>query len=200
MPNRISQYHWVDLYSDNGYEWLLKALLLRANSIGAVFEFANNKIASHKTYTNKNKSISSEQLSSKSITDETPKKFNSGSLPTNRNLVTLSGNLWGIWIGVTILGLALGAATVLLLQNNPWIDPYSYTSVGYGLMFGFGQWLIIRKYLSFSIWWILLSAIVSALGVPFASQLGDNGFGFIGFWCIASFILGIVIMQKKEVA
>jgi len=35
IPERISQYHCVDLFSDNGYEWLLKALYLRANTIGS---------------------------------------------------------------------------------------------------------------------------------------------------------------------
>lgn len=38
VPERISQFHWVDLFSDDGYEWLLKALRLRASIVGAVLE------------------------------------------------------------------------------------------------------------------------------------------------------------------
>ena len=35
LPERISQYQCVDLFTDNGYEWLLKALHSRANTVGA---------------------------------------------------------------------------------------------------------------------------------------------------------------------
>ena len=35
VPERIGKYHWVDLFSDNGYEWLKKALQIRAESVGA---------------------------------------------------------------------------------------------------------------------------------------------------------------------
>ena len=38
VPERINQYQWVDLFSDNGYEWLMKALQLRANTLGAKFK------------------------------------------------------------------------------------------------------------------------------------------------------------------
>lgn len=36
VPRRLSKFHWVDLYTNNGYEQLLKALQIRATSIGAV--------------------------------------------------------------------------------------------------------------------------------------------------------------------
>ena len=38
IPERISQIHWVDLFSDNGYERLLKALQMRANTLRVLFE------------------------------------------------------------------------------------------------------------------------------------------------------------------
>ena len=38
VPERLSQFQWVDLFSDNGYEWLLKALQLRASTLGISFE------------------------------------------------------------------------------------------------------------------------------------------------------------------
>ena len=43
IPERISQFHWVDLYSENGYEWLLKALSLRASTIDLSFKPENKK-------------------------------------------------------------------------------------------------------------------------------------------------------------
>jgi hypothetical protein len=43
VPERISQYHWVDLFSENGYERLLKALEIRANTVGAVFELSQEE-------------------------------------------------------------------------------------------------------------------------------------------------------------
>lgn len=33
VPDRISRFHWVDLYSDDGYEWLIKALKIRADNL-----------------------------------------------------------------------------------------------------------------------------------------------------------------------
>jgi hypothetical protein len=36
VPERISQFHWFDLFSNNGYEWLLKALQIRADNVGAI--------------------------------------------------------------------------------------------------------------------------------------------------------------------
>lgn len=38
IPERISQFHWVDLFSDNGYRLLLKSLQLRANALGVSLE------------------------------------------------------------------------------------------------------------------------------------------------------------------
>lgn len=35
VPDRLSQYHWVDLFADSGYEKLLKALQIRAGDVGA---------------------------------------------------------------------------------------------------------------------------------------------------------------------
>lgn len=33
IPDRINKFHWVDLFAENGYEQLLKALFTRANSL-----------------------------------------------------------------------------------------------------------------------------------------------------------------------
>lgn len=49
VPERISQFHWVDLFSENGYEWLLKALRLRANAVGATFEPFKQELLENKT-------------------------------------------------------------------------------------------------------------------------------------------------------
>lgn len=38
VPERLSKYHWVDLFSDDGYGWLLKALQIRADNVGAVIK------------------------------------------------------------------------------------------------------------------------------------------------------------------
>jgi len=37
-PDRLSMYHWVDLYEEDGYQKLMRALLLRADKIGAVLQ------------------------------------------------------------------------------------------------------------------------------------------------------------------
>jgi TIR domain. len=34
VPERITRFHWVDLFSNDGYEWLMKALKIRANNLG----------------------------------------------------------------------------------------------------------------------------------------------------------------------
>jgi len=38
VPERISKFHWVDLFSDDGYERLLKALQIRAKGIGTTIK------------------------------------------------------------------------------------------------------------------------------------------------------------------
>jgi hypothetical protein len=45
VPDRISQFQWVDLFSDDGYEWLLKALQIRAESVGAIIALEKSKVA-----------------------------------------------------------------------------------------------------------------------------------------------------------
>jgi hypothetical protein len=35
VPDRLSMYHWVDLFEENGYEMLMRALRARADKIGA---------------------------------------------------------------------------------------------------------------------------------------------------------------------
>jgi len=43
VPDRISQYHWVDIFTNDGYERLLKALQIRANTLNvAVKPIINN--------------------------------------------------------------------------------------------------------------------------------------------------------------
>lgn len=44
VPESMNKYHWVDLFSDDGYQWLLKALQIRADGIGATI--ASEKINS----------------------------------------------------------------------------------------------------------------------------------------------------------
>lgn len=41
VPERISQFHWVDLFESNGYEWLIKALEIRAKTLGVNREIKN---------------------------------------------------------------------------------------------------------------------------------------------------------------
>jgi hypothetical protein len=53
VPDRISHFHWVDLFSANGYEWLMKALKLRANSVGAIIEPSKREQPSLKTESKK---------------------------------------------------------------------------------------------------------------------------------------------------
>src|SRR6185503_4682971 len=38
VPDGLSRWHWVDLFSENGYEQLMRSLHLRADKIGAGFE------------------------------------------------------------------------------------------------------------------------------------------------------------------
>lgn len=54
VPERISKFHWVDLFSDDGYEWLIKALQIRAESVGAIIEpKKTTNITSQEAYTEK---------------------------------------------------------------------------------------------------------------------------------------------------
>ncbi len=46
VPERINRFHWVDLYSDDGYEYLLKALQVRAESVGATVRHKSKTVNS----------------------------------------------------------------------------------------------------------------------------------------------------------
>ena len=48
VPERISKYQWVDLFSPEGYKRLLKALQARANTIGAIITTEEKKHAPKK--------------------------------------------------------------------------------------------------------------------------------------------------------
>lgn len=45
VPERISKLHWVDLFSDDGYERLLKALQIRAKGIGTTIKSKSVKLS-----------------------------------------------------------------------------------------------------------------------------------------------------------
>lgn len=48
VPERISQFHWVDLFSEDGYERLLKALQIRAGSLNKIIKpIVKKKSISH---------------------------------------------------------------------------------------------------------------------------------------------------------
>lgn len=87
VPERISQFHWVDLFADNGYEWLMKALQLRANTIGVVFKHITNPDP-HKNYKQKEKS-----------SEQKPQTNNSARLETKNinSQATASGVITGIF-------------------------------------------------------------------------------------------------------
>jgi hypothetical protein len=44
VPSRISKFQWVDLFSDDGYDWLLKSLQMRSNSIETKAKYASSDI------------------------------------------------------------------------------------------------------------------------------------------------------------
>ncbi len=46
VPERISQFHWVDLFEKDGYEHLFKALQLRAHGLGIVINRETNALPS----------------------------------------------------------------------------------------------------------------------------------------------------------
>ncbi|MDP1615637.1 MAG: toll/interleukin-1 receptor domain-containing protein [Methylococcales bacterium] len=48
LPERISEFHWVDLFSDDGYKRLLKSLQLRASTVGAIIKPAKKERGSVK--------------------------------------------------------------------------------------------------------------------------------------------------------
>lgn len=42
VPERIGRFHWVDLFSEDGYERLIKALQIRANNLGVIVKRKKN--------------------------------------------------------------------------------------------------------------------------------------------------------------
>jgi len=60
VPERINRFHWVDLFSNDGYERLLKALQIRAESVGAKIKRKSKttKSLTPKSYSNSDKSNS----------------------------------------------------------------------------------------------------------------------------------------------
>ena len=53
VPNRLSDYHWVDLFEGIGYEKLMRALRSRANDIGATLQIKKSWLPKITSPTNK---------------------------------------------------------------------------------------------------------------------------------------------------
>jgi hypothetical protein len=62
VPERINKFQWVDLFSADGYDWLLKALQLRADSVGAIITPEKKKRIANKTRTSPNVSREKQEL------------------------------------------------------------------------------------------------------------------------------------------
>ena len=85
---------------------------------------------------------------------------------------SLSGwKTWFLWLAVSIVGFAGGIGAGFALYN--WVGE-TIAMVAFGVVFGIMQWLVLRKFIPRSAWWIL----ANALGIPL---------GFV----ISNFVLSI---------
>lgn len=117
----------------------------------------------------------------------------------NVTVPTSNWTLWVSWVGVSILGVGLGiSANMLIYQISGTFDEFFYMAI-YGLMFGMGQWLVIRKYILFSAWWISLSMVVLVVGYSMTYDVVDDGTVLIFSWLIVSLVLGAIIIRKSEI-
>lgn len=80
VPERISQFHWVDLFSENGYKLLFTSLQLRANALGINFEPINSSQATPKRETEEKDEESSQK---ENIPDKEKSKERNKTKPSN---------------------------------------------------------------------------------------------------------------------
>lgn len=123
----------------------------------------------------------------------------SQTVSTIRKASTAFRKSWGNWLAVTILGIILGMAMIGLLISVSSFHNLYFLGAVFGLTLGFGQWLAIRIYISFSSWWILLCALVHGTVMPLTANW-DAGWSILILWCIASSIFFGVIRQRKGIS
>jgi len=86
VPDRISQFHWVDLYTEDGYERLLNALRIRAKTLELEVKIAP------KTDTLENKKIIPEIFIEKSDESEKPIPFEPQRPQTTESIIKTKNN------------------------------------------------------------------------------------------------------------
>lgn len=107
IPERISAFHCVDLYSDGGYERLLKALQIRANNLGIVIK---RKKKTNKT-TNRN-----------SINNNPPK---GNSLKTNEYIQVTPKNMTNLQQDINTVSLEFKDISSESIKYSVYIDGVS---------------------------------------------------------------------------
>lgn len=128
VPERMNKYHWVDLFSDDGYEWLLKALQIRADSVGAIVtpKNINNAEISNKASASAKNQAKKEKLDKSATASPKISEIKTGQQESKKNrLVLLKRNKVKAIISL-ILGILSITYPLSMYVLNFLIDYYYY--------------------------------------------------------------------------
>jgi hypothetical protein len=99
---------------------------------------------------------------------------------------------WNNWIPANVIGWGLGVMVVESLKMSGW--QWGTPQLSGGLIIGFSQWFVLRRYLSKSYWWVVACAIGSfailswiPVGYTFSMILEEYSIPII----VAGLIMGI---------
>ncbi len=197
VPDRISQFHWVDLFSDDGYELLLKALKLRANTINIAIKPINKTNDTHKnikqakkTYQPKNIANNSEEtnLQKASLLNRV-KRVGIGAMNRVKRvgIGAIIGAIWGLIIGI-----------ITSVGDSEWIFEAIITEAITGALIGsiiIHNWKTILIYaVIVSIIWTIVDYELSGLSVDIETVVRR---GLIIGSSIGG-LLGAIIEKIKE--
>lgn len=114
---------------------------------------------------------------------------------------------WGFWLG-WIGALGAGCVVFLLLVGiNPYYDKLVTWCLVAGSVVGVIQWLILRKYLQGSIWWVLINVLfVGIVGGLVADgsyynynrQTSDFGVFLAFLYPILNVIVSLILVLRKR--
>jgi hypothetical protein len=91
-----------------------------------------------------------------------------------------------LWIGVNALSFPISIALAqLLIKYAGEVAGFSV----FGIIIGFTQWLLLRKFLPGSGWWVLITTLALALGI-----VGVNLIGAVMYWEYISSIFAFIML------
>jgi len=166
VPERINKFHWVDLYSADGYEWLIKALRIRADSVGATIRHKKNSAKPSQTPKKEDMLIANSQPDSTHIDNKIYVQEVKDKSESLQNIQKKS-NQYSFLTFITAFALnfiiGIGLFSLDKQAKRKWIYPLAIVVAYFGYMLSSGvssDWQLITLNFIFITWGISFVDII----------------------------------------